>query len=50
MGLYLRKTFGFGFVKRTKVLFWFVLFLAPCFGFAQQLDEQTVLRLVSDMD
>jgi len=27
-----------------------VLFLAPCFGFAQQLDEQTVLKLVSDMD
>ena len=50
MGPYLRKTFGFGFVRHTKVLFWLVLFLAPCFGFAQQLDEQTVLKLVSDMD
>jgi len=50
MGLYLRKTFGSGFVKHTKVLFWFVLFLVPCVSFAQQLDEQTVLKLVSEMD
>lgn len=50
MGLYLRKTFGFDLVKHTKVLFWFVLILVPCVSFAQQLDEQTVLKLVSDMD
>ena len=50
MGLYLRKAFGFGFVKRIKVLFWCVLFLAPCVSFAQQLDEQAVLRLVSEVD
>jgi len=50
MGLYLRKAFGFDLVKRIKVLFWFVLFLVPCVSFAQQLDEQTVLKLVSEMD
>ena len=50
MELYRRKACGFGFVKRIKVLFWFVLFLAPCFSFAQQLDEQTVLKMVSEMD
>lgn len=50
MGLYQRKGFGFGLVKRITVLFWFVLFLAPCFSFAQQLDEQTVLKMVSEMD
>src|SRR3972149_5329556 len=50
MELYRRKVCGCGFVKRIKVLFWFVLFLAPCFSFAQQLDEQTVLKMVSEMD
>ncbi|MGH7381001.1 MAG: nuclear transport factor 2 family protein [Candidatus Methylomirabilales bacterium] len=37
-------------MKRIKVLFWFVLFLVPCVSFAQQLDEQTVLKLVSEVD
>ncbi|MCI0655506.1 MAG: nuclear transport factor 2 family protein, partial [Acidobacteria bacterium] len=50
MGLYIRKAFGFGLVKRITVLLWFVLFLVPCFSFAQQLDEQTVLKMVSEMD
>jgi hypothetical protein len=32
------------------LLLWLVLFLAPCVSFAQQLDEQTVLKLVSEVD
>ena len=37
-------------MKRITVLFWFVLFFAPCVSFAQQLDEQTALKLLSEID
>ncbi len=50
MGLYVRKAFGFDLMKHVKVLFWVVLFLAPYVSFAQQLDEQTVLKMVSEVD
>ncbi len=54
MRLYLRESFGFGPVRRGSyihaVLLWFVLFLVPCVSFAQQLDEQTVLKLFSEID
>jgi len=54
MRLYLHESFGFGPVRRGSyihaVLFWVVLLLVPCVSFAQQLDEQTVLKLVSEID
>jgi hypothetical protein len=50
MRLYRRKVSGFRSVKRITVLLWFVLLLAPHTSVAQQLDEQTVLRLVSEVD